>query len=171
MRSGLRVVLLFLAFGAACNGKREVSFDVAVPSSLVSRTEWFEVGAFKDASCAALAPLLKNGVPEGAAKRVAFRRDDRTTPRFGDLASGKYAFAAVAKGQDCAVIATGCSEADVGEDDSVLVSMTATPEPLGACGEGATCAAARCVPANDNADPSVGASCSLELLGAGPLAN
>jgi hypothetical protein len=27
------------------------------------------------------------------------------------------------------------------------------------------------VPANDNADPSVGARCSLELLGAGPLAN
>ena len=49
--------------------------------------------------------------------------------------------------------------------------MRAVDTPVGACGVGASCQAGRCVPANDNSDVSVGAGCSLELLGSGPLAN
>lgn len=171
MRPRLFAFLLPVVLGAACKGKAEVSFEIALPSSLVSNTVWFEVGAFKDGKCASLSPILRGGIPEGAARRVAFRRDDRASPKFGDLKAGPYAFAAVAKGDDCAVLATGCAEADVSETETVSVQMSATSDPSGACGVGASCEAAACVPANDNADPSVGAGCSLELLGAGPLAN
>lgn len=156
---------------ASCKGTPDISFQIAVPKALVSQTTWFEIAAYKDASCTALKPKLANGTPDGATKRVAFRRDAKTTPKVGDMPSGKYAFAAVAKGDDCAVLATGCVEAEVPSTDSVAVSMSALDEPTGACGTGASCQAARCVPANDNANPSVGAGCSLELLGSGPLAN
>jgi hypothetical protein len=157
--------------GPACKGKPEVGLEIALPSDVVPNTVWFEVGAFKDASCDAVGPMLMNGVPEGAATRVAFRRDEAQSPKFGDLATGKYAFGAVAKGEDCAVLATGCVEAEMGSTDKVAIGLVATDAPSGACGLGASCQAARCVPANDNADPSVGAQCSLELLGAGPLEN
>lgn len=166
------VLLLAGALGGpACKDKPEVGLEIRLPSDVVSNTVWFEIGAFRDASCGAVAPMLGNGIPEGATTRLAFRRDDAQSPRVGDLAAGSYAFAAVARGEDCAVLATGCAEAKMGSDDSVAITMTATDAPSGACGLGASCQAARCVPANDSTDPSVGAHCSLELLGAGPLAN
>ena len=169
-RVGVALIVV-LGLGAACKGKPEVGLEIALPSDLVDTTVWFEVGAFRDASCGALKPMLMNGVPEGAVQRVAFRRDEATSPSVGDLATGMYAFAAVAKDQDCAILATGCVEVEMGEDDKVAIDLTATESPSGACGLGAACQAGRCVPANDNADKSVGAQCSLELLGAGPLAN
>src|SRR4029078_10782835 len=115
--------------------------------------------------------MLLDGVPEGSNTRVAFRKDDAQPPSIGDLDRASYAFAAVAKGEDCAVLATGCVESKLGDDKTVAISMSGNDPPSGACGLGASCQAARCVPANDNADKSVGAQCSLELLGAGPLAN
>jgi hypothetical protein len=165
------LILGSLVAFAACKGTPQVSFDIALPSDLADTTAWFEIGAFRDASCDALAPMLANGIPSGAAVRVAFRRDDATTPTVGDLPRASYAFAAVAKNEDCAILATGCTEVDVSSSDSVLVALNGVDMPTGACGAGASCQAAECVPANDNSDPSVGASCSLELLGAGPLAN
>lgn len=157
--------------GPGCKGKPEVGLEIGVPNQVVPNVFWFEVSAYRDARCEAVAPMLMNGVPEGAATRIAFRRDEPKSPRFGDLATGKYAFAAVARAEDCAVLATGCVEAEMGSSDTVSINMAAADPPSGACGLGASCQAARCVPANDNADPSVGAHCSLELLGAGPLAN
>lgn len=180
MRSGLRAHARFHVLAAlavlvtaapGCKGKPEISFELALPGGVVGTTVWFEIGAFQGSSCAAIGPMLMDGVPAGATTRVAFRRDSAESPRIGDLDRGSYAFAAVARGEDCGVLATGCVEANVGKDDSVRVSMTTNETPTGACGIGSACQAARCVPANDNKDPSVGAQCSLELLGAGPLAN
>jgi hypothetical protein len=167
----LRALAVCLAFGAACNKTRDVGLDITLPSGLADATEWFEVGAYKDAPCAAIVPMLANGVPEGATARVAFRRADPSGPKFGDIPNGRYAFAAVARDAECAVLAAGCVELDVGGADKVNVPMVATEEPTGKCTLGATCQAARCVPANDNSDPSIGTGCSLELLGAGPLVN
>ncbi|HVH45740.1 MAG TPA: hypothetical protein VM925_25480, partial [Labilithrix sp.] len=59
----------------------------------------------------------------------------------------------------------------VGDTEKVQIPLTASAEPTGRCPAGATCQAAMCIPANDNSNPSVGAGCSLELLGAGPLVN
>lgn len=176
MRSGLPIFIFAALFAVApvapaCKSNADVAFDIALPADVVPNTVWFEVGAFRDAKCGAVSPMLMDGVPEGATTRVAFRRDAPQAPRFGDLDRGPYAFAAVAKGEDCSVLATGCVEATMGDDDKVAISMNTNDPPSGACGLGSSCQAARCVPANDNADPSVGARCSLELLGAGPLAN
>jgi hypothetical protein len=160
-----------LAWLASCKEKPQVSFDVTLPGELVQTATWLEVGAFRDARCSAIGPMLMNGVPEGATTRVAFRRDAPAAPRIGDLATGSYAFAAVARGDDCAVLAIGCVEAEMGTNEGVVVAMSATNPPSGACELGSSCKAAHCVPANDDSDPSVGAECSLELLGAGPLAS
>jgi hypothetical protein len=165
-----RALVLVLAMGAACKGNRDVGLAITVPRNIVSGTAWFEIGAFKDATCAAVVPMLPNGVPEGYTARVAFRRDAPSTPIFGQIPNGRYAFAAAARGEDCAVLAIGCRDEDVGSAETVSIAMAPVAEPLGACTKGASCQAARCVPANDNSDPSVGAGCSLELLGAGPLA-
>jgi hypothetical protein len=99
MRALLRclfALLAVLATGAACKGKPQVSFGIALPNGLTNDTAWFEIGGFKDGSCAALVPMLKEGIPAGAAVRVAFRKDDAKTPTLGDLPKGSYAFAAVA---------------------------------------------------------------------------
>lgn len=167
----VRALAFCLAAGAACKGSRDVALEITLPSDLVSTTVWFEVGAYKDASCAAVLPMLANGVPEGATARVAFRRQDASGPKFGDIPNGKYVFAAVARDEECAVLAMGCNEEDVGDTSKVAIRMDAIDEPSGKCTVGAVCQAAKCVPANDNSDPSVGAGCSLELLGAGPLVN
>jgi len=157
--------------GEACKGNRQVGLNITVPADLVDTTAWFEIGAFRDGSCDSLLPLLGNGVPQGATSRVAFRRDDTATPVFGDIPNAKYAFAAVARDETCGVLATGCQEYDVNKVDTVAITLSAsTDSTLGKCPEGASCQAAKCVPANDNSDPSVGANCSLELIGAGPLA-
>jgi hypothetical protein len=169
--AGLFGLVALAVVGPGCKGKPDVGLDITVPNAVVPNTTWFEIGAYRDASCAALAPMLLDGIPEGASTRVAFRRDAPQSPRIGDLDTGSYAFAAVARGDDCSVVATGCIEAEMGKTDTVSIDMAAVAMPSGACGLGASCQAARCVPANDNADPSVGAQCSLELLGAGPLAN
>ena len=171
MKSALRFLFLGLAVGLACKGKPQIGFDVTVPSGLVSQTVWFEIGAFKGASCSAILPMLGNGIPDLSTKRVAFRRDDPASPIIGDLPSGSYAFASVARDEGCGILASGCTEVDVSKDDHVSIAMSAVDGKPGTCGVAASCEAARCVPANDNANASVGAGCSLELLGAGPLAN
>ena len=174
MKQLARACASFFAAAAllgACKGNTQVAFDIALPSSVVSETTWFEVGAFKDASCASLAPMLGGGIPDGFARRVAFRRDDAAAPQVGDLPRGTYAFASVARGNDCAILAGGCSEVSVGKETAVSISMDLIDGKHSACAAGASCEAARCVPSNDNSNPSVGAGCSLELLGAGPLAN
>lgn len=171
-RATLVALVVIAGSPPACKGAQDVSFKIEVPNDVVGQTVWFEVAAYKDTSCGALAPMLMDGVPDGAAKRVAFRKEQaNAAPKIGDLSTGSYAFAAVARGEDCGVLATGCSEAELGDDDSVSIPMAGADGTTGTCGLGAACQAARCVPANDNADPSVGAACSLELLGAGPLAN
>ncbi|MDB4941241.1 MAG: hypothetical protein JWP97_775 [Labilithrix sp.] len=167
----LLVLVTLVVVGSACRGNPQVAFEITVPSDLVAETVWFEIGAYKDAKCAGVRPMLFNGVPSTATTRVAFRREDPKAPAIGDLDRGTYAFAAVAKGDDCRVLATGCTEVDVDASDSVSIAMTANDPPTGACATGSACQAATCVPADDNQDPSVGAGCSLELLGAGPLAN
>ncbi|HSO39142.1 MAG TPA: hypothetical protein VLT33_41735 [Labilithrix sp.] len=167
----LLALVTSVVVGPACSDKPPVSFEISVPNDVVADTVWLEIGAYEGASCAAVTPMLRNGVPDGASARVAFRRDAPQPPTVGDLARGSYAFAAVAKGDDCRVLATGCAEVNVDDSRSVTIATATTESPSGGCGAGAVCAAARCVPANDNQNPSVGAQCSLELLGAGPLAN
>lgn len=162
---------LCLVVGAACKGSRDVSLELTLPSDVVRLTDWFEVGAYKDASCAAVFPMLASGVPDGATARVAFRRKDPSGPRFGDIPNGNYAFAAVARDEECAIVAMGCSEEDVDDTSKVTVHLDIATGDSGRCGVGTVCQAARCVSANDNSDPGVGAGCSLELLGAGPLAS
>lgn len=176
MRSRLGTLLPFLGLvtsvtigvvGPGCKAKA-VSIEVTVPSDVQADTVWLELGAYRDASCKAVSPMLGNGVPEGATARVAFERDK--SPTFGELDRGSYAFAAVARAQNCGVLATGCVEVDVSKSSAISISMRATESPTGACEKGSVCSAARCVPASDNKNPTVGAECSLELLGAGPLA-
>lgn len=166
MRRSLHALFLLVAFGAACSS--EVGLDVRLPGGVRESTLWIEVAAYKDATCEALYPMLANGVPDGYTARTAFLLSEGG-PAFGDLPSGSYAFGAVARDKDCGVLALGCREADVGSSDNVVVLMDASEDKTGKCASGTTCQTGRCVPANDNGDPSVGAGCSLELLGAGPL--
>ncbi len=156
---------------AACKALPDISFALTLPPDIAATPLWLEIGAYQGSSCGALAPMLSGGVPDAASARVAYRFDAPSTPTFGGLDSGSYAFAAVARGADCTVLASACAEADVSDTRTIALPMVANAMPSGACAAGAACRAARCVPALDNQDPSVGAQCSLQLLGAGPLAN
>ncbi len=173
-RFGARSILVVLGAGAiaaggACNRKPEVSFSLKVPGDVLDKTTWFEVGAYAGGSCPPLGQLT-GGVPvNGAAAHVAFFRDAKVPPALGDIPRGSYAFAAVAKADDCSVLAGGCTVVDVGDSNDVSIALHAFDNPTGACRNGTVCQAAECVPSSDNSDPSVGASCSLDLLGAGPL--
>lgn len=164
------VVLAAVATAQGCRLKPDVTFDITLPSAVSGQAAWIEVGVFRSASCAALAPMLTGGVPpDGAAAHIAFRVKDAPMPALGDLPKAKYAFAAVAKDETCGVLATGCAEVDVAKDRSVAIQLEATQGGGGPCATGTVCQGARCVPGGDNSDPSVGAGCSLQLLGAGPL--
>lgn len=155
---------LLLATHTVSCGRGAVAFDVTIPRTVLDAAEWIEVGAFRSTSCGSLGPMLAAGIPEqGYASRVAFRVKDGA-PAFGDLPRGNYAFGVVARGADCTVLATGCTEASVADASRVAVQLTASPETRGTCSSDATCRAARCV-------PTIGAGCSLQLVGAGPLAN
>lgn len=74
---GRIAVIATLAFvlcaPSACK-KPNVSLDIVLPSDVVEDTVWFEVAAYKGASCEAVKPMLQNGVPPTASTRVAFRR-------------------------------------------------------------------------------------------------
>src|SRR5690242_3990766 len=106
----LRAVALGVVFGVACNANADLSLEIALPSSVVKSAAWFEVGAYKDVECRPLVPLLSNGLPDGTTSRVAFARSDGVGPRFGDLPTGSYSFAGVARDRNCAVLAQGCIE-------------------------------------------------------------
>src|SRR5262245_52057996 len=113
-----------IALAPACSGKPEVSFAVSVPSDLASQVAWYEIAAFRGTSCGALEPQLSGGVPiEGASARLSWRAKDNNPPALGDLTKDRYAFVAVARREDCAVIATGCTGADVSDDDSVTIVL------------------------------------------------
>lgn len=170
MRIAVRALAISIALGAGCNRAPGVGLEITLPTEAVAETVWFEVGAFKDAKCASVSPMLADGVPDGWTGRVAFRRDAKSAPRFGEIPNARYAFGAVARSETCGVVASGCSEVDFGKSDAVKIDMAVNDPATGECTIGAICEAARCVPANDNEDPTVGAGCSLELLGAGPLA-
>lgn len=169
-RAGAAALLAVLALILlqACRKRPNVSVVVDVPSSIADATKWVEIGAYGGVSCNALAPLLPGGIPpEGAAARVAFE-PTRPSPPLGDLPKAKYAFAAVGKDASCGVIAIGCRDVDVRVDTSVDIPLVAT-QGAGPCPAGASCLEARCVPGADNGDPALGANCSMELVGAGPL--
>lgn len=160
--------LLASATAAGCT-KSELGFNVLLPQALDADAAWIEVGVFAD-RCPE-AKLLAGGLPpDGPLTRIAFRRKDQPPP-VGDLKKGTYAFAAVARAADCAVIATGCEAIDIGDASEVAIRLQAAEARGATCGSGETCTAGRCVPTLDNGNPAIGANCSLQLLGAGPLGN
>ncbi|MEO8877692.1 MAG: hypothetical protein ABI461_19015 [Polyangiaceae bacterium] len=155
----------------ACNKKPTVGFELDVPASIANSAAWYEIGAFSGSVCPPSSQFA-GGIPvAGSAAHLAFAGNDPTPPGIGDLPRGTYAFAAAAKADDCGVIAVGCSVVDVGSSDNVKITLRVNDPPTGACQAGAVCQNAQCVPSSDNNDPSVGAGCSLDLLGAGPFAD
>jgi hypothetical protein len=180
MKFGMNRLVLFaaslsVASGAAalgvagCKKTPQVAFTLDVPADLAPPAAWYEVAVFGETSCAAVAPSLQGGIPDvGPRKRVAFRSGS-VAPPLGDLPRGKYAFAAVARADDCGVVAAGCADVDVASANAIRITLDAVSSPAGACAAGGVCRDARCVPGTDNSDPTLGAGCTLDLLGAGPL--
>jgi len=170
MKTLVRALGLMLVMGLACS-RSPLGLEVSVPSSLSGSTVWLEIGAFRESSCVTLQPMLEGGLPEGFVSRLAFKKGDPAAPTFGRIPNATYAFAGVARDENCAIIAAGCSEVDVGDVDNVSITLGPVGTPRGQCPGGTICEAARCLPAKDSSSSTVGAGCSLELLGAGPLAN
>ncbi len=165
---GLVALVATAALGPSCKTK-EISFALDVPSAIGQSVAWFEIGAYANAACPSDAQL-QDGVPlDGMATYVAFAASDASPPAVGSLPRGHYAFAAVARQSDCGVIATGCATVDVSQSSTVTIELAPTPAPLGACESGTICDDARCISGGDTGDPSIGAGCSLQLTGAGPL--
>ena len=163
-------IVAALLWQPSCAQMPAVGFTVILPSAISASATWIELGVFPG-RCPGATELAGGIPPEGTISRVAFRRADVHPPAIGDLKKGPYAFAAVARGDDCSVLAAGCSVVDVTDSRSVEVDLTATQTPAGACSSGTQCVDALCVPNSNNSDPSLGQDCSLTLVGAGPLAD
>lgn len=154
--------------GAQCQKNPSVSFEIDLPGAVADRAQWMEVGVLPG-NCPP-PDQLAAGVPEGAALvRVAFQKGDTSPPAIGDLKRGSYGFAVAARAADCSVLATGCTQADVDQARSVTVALSTTQAPVGACAAGESCATGRCAPSTSPGDPGLGAGCSMQLVGAGPL--
>jgi hypothetical protein len=159
-----------LACALGCKKNPQVSFEVLLPPGVSDQAQWLEIGVLPGA-CPAPAQL-GGGLPEiGTLVRVAFEKGNTSPPAVGDLPRGAYAFAAVARGADCAVLATGCTHVDVSTARDVTITLAATAAPSAACAAGEQCVDARCVPVLDNGNPAVGARCTMDLVGAGPFAD
>ena len=165
--SVVSISVVALVLGAACAKTPQISFAVSLPDAVSAKTTWVEVGIFAGTTCPDTKQLLGGLPPTGYVSRLAFKRTDASPPALGDLKKGSYAFAAVALADDCSVVGVGCSIADVTTVRDVNIRVNANANPATACGTGMTCDYARCVPAHDNG--SLGAACSLQLVGAGPL--
>lgn len=166
------VVVAFLCGvigGQAC-ATPSVQFEVDLPQAISADVKWVEVAAF--AGRCPTGEQLVGGLPQiGASKRVAFAAGS-PAPSIGALGSGAYGFAAVARGADCGVLSAGCTVVDVttARDVHVVTRAVAT-NPATACRSNEVCSGARCVPPVGVDDPSFGANCSMQLVGAGPFAN
>ena len=162
--------LAALAAVPSC-GTPNVSVTVRVPQAQLADTKWIELAAFGGGHCLTSAQLA-GGLPEsGAVVRVGYDKNAEA-PSLGLLASGSYGFAAVARNADCGVLAAGCTVVDVTRGREVIVDLEATKTPDAAnCAFGTVCSGGRCVPPTSGTDPVVGEGCSMQLMGAGPLAN
>jgi hypothetical protein len=156
-----------LCLGAQCAGDPSVTCEVNLPASLAGSAQWMEVGVLPGTCPESSA--LAGGLPiTGLVTRVAFAKSNANPPPIGSLRKGAYAFAAVARGANCSVLATGCSQVDVTDARDVSITLTATSQPAGACIAGSTCFDARCVPTLGGADAG-GSGCPMTLVAAGPL--
>ncbi len=171
LASLLVVVLGALLAGTPSCKTPEVTFELNVPSSISQQVAWFEIGVYPSPACPPPSQLTGGIAPEGAVARVAFPSDDPSPPAIGTLAKNRYSFAATARQADCTVIAVGCTSVDVNDSRDISISLSPTAANTGACPQGEVCNDARCVPGSNNGDPSVGAGCSLALMGSGPLAD
>ena len=156
--------------GAECSSPPSTSFELDVSSAIASQAAWYEIGLFANACPSS--SLLVGGLPLGATvAREAFPAKSTAPPVLGLLAKQSYGLAAVARASDCSVIAIGCSTVSVSGGGTLSVSLApVSGTPLGACETGSTCDLAECIPAADASAPP-GASCLLQLVGEGPLAD
>lgn len=139
-----------------------------MPTTVADQAQWMEIGVF-DGACPSQQEL-GGGIPaSGAVARVSFQKGDTSPPAIGTLKKSDYAFAAAARAADCTVLATGCTQADVTEARDVSITLDPTPTSAGACLAAESCVGGRCLPTNDPNDPTLGAGCSMQLVGAGPL--
>ncbi len=162
--------LVFGIVGAQACATPSVQFEVDLPRAISAEVKWVEVGAF--AGRCPTGEQLLGGLPQvGASKRVAFAAGS-PAPSIGALGSGSYGFAAVGRGADCGVLSAGCTVVDVTTARDVhVVTQAVAANPATACSSGSVCNDARCVPPVGVDDPSFGANCSMQLVGAGPFAN
>jgi hypothetical protein len=167
-RAVLAAALCAMCLGAQCQHAPSVTFEIAMPGAVADQARWMEVGVLPG-PCPP-PDELAGGIPRsGIVTRIAFQKGDTSPPAIGDLKKGPYAFAAVARGADCGVLATGCTLADVTETRDVSIQLGATSAPSGSCAAGESCVQGRCAPNVGGGDPTLGAGCSMELVGAGPL--
>jgi hypothetical protein len=158
-------------FGSACRHDPSVSLNVVLPADVAAAADWIEVGAFARDACPSTTEIA-GGLPDtGTVRRLAFQSGQSSVPAFGDLAKGAYAFEAIARDANCAVLGIGCTVVDVTDASEVTIDLIDASNGSTACGEGEQCVDARCVPDVNDGDPSAGAGCSMAFLGAGPLAD
>jgi hypothetical protein len=167
--SVILVALLALSsLGSQCRGNDQISFEIDIPGAANAAAKWLEIGVI-DGACPA-ATQLAGGIPRsGTVTRVAFPKGDTSPPSLGNLARASYAFAAVARDANCGIVATGCSVVDLAKSKAVTVTLAGTQRATGACVAGEQCAYGECLPTRGSNDPTLGAGCSMQLLGAGPL--
>jgi len=142
-----------------------------VPSAVANAAAWYEIGLFSG-GCPSSA-ILGGGIPsEGTVAHLTFAAGSATPPALGLLPKGSYGIAGVALAADCSVIASGCSAQSVSGSNALTVALTATSgSPVGACSSGSICSDGACLAGGDASVTALMSSCSLQLIGAGPLAD
>jgi hypothetical protein len=156
------------SLGAQCRGNDQVSFEIDIPGAANAQARWLEIGVI-DGACPSATQLAGGIARSGTVTRVAFPKGDPSPPSLGDLPRASFAFAAVARDASCGIVATGCNVVDLAKSKAVTVTLGVTQQATGACVAGEQCADGECVPVRGGNDPTLGAGCSMQLVGAGPL--
>lgn len=159
---GICVAFLFIG----CKGETSAEISVSLAPTIVSDTVWIEIAAFANGSCDTLSDTAF-AIPKRAANGYALRKNDGTKTSLGPFESGPLTLVANAKDDSCTILGTACVTVDLSDSDSISLSLAEAIEPVPTCSKGAVCNHGACVAAP--VEEKVGGTCSLAIVGQGPL--
>ena len=124
---------------------------------------WATLAVFEN-GCPA-SGLLHEGDLSGAI-RVVTGQAGKALPSIGELDEGRFGFAGLLRGSDCAIVGAGCTEVDLSDERDVHIDVL----PAGGngfCKTGRVCEGGACVPSDDTSDGAAG--CLPLLVASGTL--
>jgi hypothetical protein len=155
LASAVGAAVLGATLPSACKGTPGVDVGLQDSGGLRSAAAFAEVLVY-DGGCPGLDQLSRGVEGDPKVRRVVAASAD--LPDLGDLSRASYGVAVLLRDAHCAVIASGCADADLTSVRKVTIPVAPVQPPQGACAAGAACVDAICVGGGDAGATDAGPS-------------